>query len=451
RKLGKTICIFERQVVLETCYVVKPSLPCLTHPVLLKASVVHGVDRGNGALSLQDFDAVELLDLLFDQADGILWSEEKAGRQTWPAPGVVPQGTHGDGDGVSAGDLLSVPDSLSGSLQWSHSPSDSGIGEDPPSDQTDSPPPSDSPALHTAPLPLSRHDYEEPDVTINLGYGSKSESPCGHSAIPLPPMPPISTGVPLTIKDLLLLGTNEPPPAPSQQPLQELILNEDEKKLLAKEGVSLSSQLPLTKMEERILKKIRRKIRNKHSAQESRKKKKEYIDTLEGRMAACSAHNQELQRKVLQLEKSNTSLMEQLRRLQALLMTASSKTAQTSTCVLVLLLSFLLILVPSLQPFSSSGVSPAGDFSSARGQVSHFSPHNGRQALSPLSVDGGVEPIGSLLAKEEQLPETNGIPQNRSVEERDHGRHGDPITGHAATVTWSSRQDAPLRPHADDM
>uniref|UniRef100_A0A8C9RHP8 cAMP responsive element binding protein 3 like 3 n=1 Tax=Scleropages formosus TaxID=113540 RepID=A0A8C9RHP8_SCLFO len=426
-----------------------------------QASVVHGVDRGNGALSLQDFDAVELLDLLFDQADGILWSEEKAGRQTWPAPGhvsVVPQGTHGDGDGVSAGDLLSVPDSLSGSLQWSHSPSDSGIGEDPPSDQTDSPPPSDSPALHTAPLPLSRHP---PPSHVSAGgweAGFPGRGP--------PHRPPISTGVPLTIKDLLLLGTNEPPPAPSQQPLQELILNEDEKKLLAKEGVSLSSQLPLTKMEERILKKIRRKIRNKHSAQESRKKKKEYIDTLEGRMAACSAHNQELQRKVLQLEKSNTSLMEQLRRLQALLMTASSKTAQTSTCVLVLLLSFLLILVPSLQPFSSSGVSPAGDFSSARGQVSHFSPHNaslwvqsrwlhsvmeGRQALSPLSVDGGVEPIGSLLAKEEQLPETNGIPQNRSVEERDHGRHGDPITGHAATVTWSSRQDAPLRPHADDM
>lgn len=134
---------------------------------------------------------------------------------------------------------------------------------------------------------------------------------------------------------------------------KEIVLTEEEKRLLAKEGATIPTHMPLTKAEERTLKRVRRKIRNKQSAQESRKKKKVYVDGLENRVAICTAHNLELQKKVQLLQKQNMSLIEQLKKLQSMVKMSTLKASTTSTCVMVFLLSFCLIIFPSINPFGS--------------------------------------------------------------------------------------------------
>ncbi|XP_040052752.2 cAMP responsive element binding protein 3-like 3 like [Gasterosteus aculeatus] len=134
----------------------------------------------------------------------------------------------------------------------------------------------------------------------------------------------------------------------------EIVLTEEEKRLLGKEGATIPTHMPLTKAEERTLKRVRRKIRNKQSAQESRKKKKVYVDGLENRVAICTAHNLELQKKVQMLHKQNISLIEQLKKLQAIVKMSTMKASTTSTCVMVFLLSFCLIIFPSVNPFGAN-------------------------------------------------------------------------------------------------
>ncbi|XP_028444365.1 cyclic AMP-responsive element-binding protein 3-like protein 3-A [Perca flavescens] len=419
----------------------------------------------------QGWDGIELLDWLFDQNDGILRHEETGrhgNHHTWPVqdPNMLQPTEQADNDFIHA--LLSGRDSESGSPLWSPSPSDSGISEDPPSDQMDSPQRPESPpgdAQYFSKRPQTKADLEA-NVSTDFNVWEPGLPTGGMKITQFPSdvhRPQLSSGFPLTVKDLLLSGPPEPAPHPSQQSIQELILNEDEKKLLAKEGVNLPSQLPLTKFEERILKKIRRKIRNKQSAQESRKKKKEYIDGLESRMAACNAQNHELQRKVSQLQKCNMSLMEQLRRLQAMVMNTSNKPAQTGTCVLVLLLSFSLILFPNLKPFSDTQVSQ-GDFSPVRVQSRSLQNLQASRVLhvteSPFSAEDVSEPehwqspgdrgIEDITAMMEKLGVNQGS-LNSSQEERMGHFHVDPITGHIATLTLDPHRSARLRPHADDM
>ncbi|KAM8795095.1 cyclic AMP-responsive element-binding protein 3-like protein 3 [Eudromia elegans] len=360
-------------------------------------------------------DSLDLLDLLFDHEDGILRGEELR------APGGAWQGAARAQDGEDfLSSILGSGDSASDSPSWSPAASDSGVSEDPPSDQQDSPMggcdggPGDAPCPYpdpSQPLPLlGVPRAPRPEVSIDLdvwhpGYYLEER--------PEPPAVPAPASCALTVKDLLLSGSSEPQlPVPSallrqsQGQCQELVLTEDEKKLLAKEGVSLPKQLPLTKYEERVLKKIRRKIRNKQSAQESRKKKKEYIDGLESRMSACTAQNQELQRKVLHLEKQNSSLLEQLKKLQALVVQSSNKAAQTGTCIAVLLLSFALIVFPSISPFAPSKTEPNGDFGPVR--VFSRSLHNAAASRVAYAQRPGDETPPAPLGPEQpgEAPET---------------------------------------------
>uniref|UniRef100_A0A8C6RRD8 cAMP responsive element binding protein 3 n=1 Tax=Nannospalax galili TaxID=1026970 RepID=A0A8C6RRD8_NANGA len=145
----------------------------------------------------------------------------------------------------------------------------------------------------------------------------------------------------------------------AEQEISRLNLTEEEKRLLEKEGFTLPSMRPLTKMEEQVLKRVRRKIRNKRSAQESRKKKKVYVGGLESRVLKYTAQNQELQNKVQLLEEQNLSLLDQLRRLQAMVIEIANKSSSGSTCVLVLLFSFCLLLVPAMYSSDTRGNMPA--------------------------------------------------------------------------------------------
>ncbi|EQB77611.1 cyclic AMP-responsive element-binding protein 3-like protein [Camelus ferus] len=311
-------------------------------------------------------DSLELLDLLFDRQDGILRHVELG--EDWG---------HVD-DQVITDCRHRGPEPELRSALCIHCSCDSGISEDLPSDPQDTPP-----RGGVAATPVSCHTTES-GKELCLSYHPGPLYPTRH---PGPVTHGLEASVAIDLGEFrvfthyphLVPGTVRTYPPFEQHHLaaphllrpgtghcQELVLTEDEKKLLAKEGITLPTQLPLTKYEERVLKKIRRKIRNKQSAQESRKKKKEYIDGLETRMSACTAQNQELQRKVLHLEKQNLSLLEQLKKLQAIVVQSTTKSAHTGTCIAVLLFSFALIVLPSISPFASNKAESPGDFTPVR-------------------------------------------------------------------------------------
>nr|XP_019963538.1 PREDICTED: cyclic AMP-responsive element-binding protein 3-like protein 2 isoform X2 [Paralichthys olivaceus] len=248
-------------------------------------------------------------------------------------------------------------------------------------------------------VPQIKLEPHEVDQFLNF-------SPKGLESLQMPPTPPSSHGSdsegsqsPVHAPPSLSCPTSPTSPSPSQASLKvapraasslsnsplltaahklqgsgPLILTEEERRTLVAEGYPVPTKLPLTKAEEKAVKKIRRKIKNKISAQESRRKKKEYMDALEKKVETCSNENNELRMKVESLECTNKSLLQQLQSLQAVVAGKVPKSCrmagtQTSSCLMVVVLCFALFL-GSFYPDSLSPCSTITETGLASKQLS---------------------------------------------------------------------------------
>lgn len=110
----------------------------------------------------------------------------------------------------------------------------------------------------------------------------------------------------------------------SAQSGQVVVLTDEERRTLIAEGYPIPQRFPLSKAEERSLKKIRRKIKNKISAQESRRKKKEYMEELEKKVSS-------METRIFELEQENRLVREKLTRAEQLVKDRSADSGQKSS------------------------------------------------------------------------------------------------------------------------
>lgn len=222
-------------------------------------------------------------------------------------------------------------------------------------------------------LPDSPHSENDSDrIDSESGYDSGSRSPQSTANTP----PHIIDDCDMSRSNT---GETTLPIIQHPQEKQPFYLTDEERRTLIAEGLPVPTGLPLTKIEERALKKVRRKIKNKISAQESRRKKKEYMETLEKRVENCASENLELRKKVDTLETTNRSLISQLQKLQSLIAAkvpraVSARSTQTSTCLMVVVLCFAVFL-GSWSPLSTTGVSlPSLTSAVSKGGVDYSTP-----------------------------------------------------------------------------
>ncbi|THD18721.1 putative camp-response element binding protein [Fasciola hepatica] len=103
----------------------------------------------------------------------------------------------------------------------------------------------------------------------------------------------------------------------SGKPGQRLQLSAEETKMLRAMGIQMPSRFPLSRAEERALRTVRRKIRNKISAQASRARRQEYVTDLEYRVQLSDRENERLRRQVVHLQNDKRDLIAHVRRLRS--------------------------------------------------------------------------------------------------------------------------------------
>lgn len=142
--------------------------------------------------------------------------------------------------------------------------------------------------------------------------GAYRSNDCDVNPDMMPPVPPARTRSKmhdLAVKHRLITDQN-----PRTNGV--IYLSAEEKRTLIQEGYELPTKLPLTREQEEALKIVRRKIKNKLSAQESRRKRKEYIDTLEKKVHNYYNDNMVLRNKLKQYETLNRDLQARIKRLE---------------------------------------------------------------------------------------------------------------------------------------
>lgn len=90
---------------------------------------------------------------------------------------------------------------------------------------------------------------------------------------------------------------------------QRVQLSTEEIKMLRAMGVQMPARFPLNQVQERALRTVRRKIRNKLSAQASRARRQEYVADLEYRVQLSDKENERLRRQVAHLQNDKRCVM----------------------------------------------------------------------------------------------------------------------------------------------